>query len=143
MGELSAEDAWKIVEAARDASLREGAANSIAVLDAGGSLLAFLRMDGTFLITVQLSQTKARTALFFGKPTQAMPTEVPYMVGVAAAAGMPVAFVAGGVPVFKDGRLVGAVGVSGSPPDKDHAYAEAGLRGCGFLAGDAQGEDHA
>ena len=112
--------------AAAEAEARRNNWNvSIAVVDASGALLAFQRMDDASPASVDLSIGKARTAARFKRPTKAMEDMI---------AGGRTAFVAvdgitpleGGVPIMADGRVVGAVGVSGVTSQQDAQVARAG-----------------
>jgi glc operon protein GlcG len=113
-------------EAAVRASLAEaeakGAKISVAVVDAGGVLLAFARMEGARGHTVDLALQKARAAASVGVATSLI------------AKARPEATSAGGAPVMADGECAGAVGVAGALPDIDEAIAEAGCAAA--VAGD-------
>jgi glc operon protein GlcG len=87
---------------------------AVAVVEVGGGLLAFARMDGARDHTVELAQQKARAAASVGVATSLI------------ARAQPTATSAGGVPVLADGECAGAVGVSGAAPDIDEAIAMAG-----------------
>ena len=113
-------------------------AMSCAVVDSGGQLVAFERMDAADLVTVTLAQDKAWTALVNRMPTGdlgplAQPGAEFYGYGNVAA-GRTILF-AGGLPLEFDGILVGAVGVSGGDSAQDSRAVEAGVRA--FLAGPA------
>ena len=101
----------------------------IAVVDAGGNLTAFARMDGAWQGSIDISQIKARTARYFDMPTGAI-GELSQpggpLYGIEHSNGGLITF-PGGVPI-KDGsgEVIGAIGVSGSTVENDHAVAEAG-----------------
>lgn len=118
---------------ALDASLTRageiGGAFNIAVVDAGGWLIAFARMDGAFALSGGIAHDKARTVVGFGgAPTdglyEAIAPEPAVRDGIAGRSG--VAAFAGGVPIVIDGELVGAVGASGGSADQDKEVAGAG-----------------
>ena len=102
---------------------------NIAVVDAGTNLKAFARMNGAWLGSIDISIRKARTARFFdmntgeiGKLSQ--PGES--LFGIEHSNGGLITF-PGGVPIRnKSGAVIGAIGVSGSAVENDHAVAEAG-----------------
>ncbi|MEU6294091.1 GlcG/HbpS family heme-binding protein [Streptomyces erythrochromogenes] len=127
---LTTEDAELLVAAARTAAEAAGATVSVTVLDAGGHLLAFRRDDRAVLISGETSTRKAYTALQLDAPTadlaDAVRPEGPFHT-LPTALDRPLLFIAGGLPVHRDGRLIGAVGVGGGAPDQDHAFAGAAL----------------
>lgn len=101
----------------------------IAIVDAGGNLKAFMRMDGAWLGSIDISIKKAKTARFFDMPTGA--------IGELSQPGGPLYGIEhsndglitfpGGVPLKNaDGVIIGAIGVSGSSVEDDHTVAEAG-----------------
>ncbi|MFE5720634.1 GlcG/HbpS family heme-binding protein [Streptomyces erythrochromogenes] len=127
---LTTEDAELLVAAARAAAEAAGATVSVTVLDAGGHLLAFRRDDRAVLISGETSTRKAYTALELDAPTadlvDAVRPDGPFHT-LPTALDRPLLFIAGGLPVHRDGRIVGAVGVGGGSPDQDHAFATAAL----------------
>ncbi|WP_432117327.1 GlcG/HbpS family heme-binding protein [Streptomyces sp. bgisy032] len=123
---LTTRDADALVAAAHRAAEAAGVAVSVTVLDAGGHLLAFRRDDRAVLISGETSTRKAYTALQLNTPTADLVDAVqpggPFHT-LPTALDRPLLFIAGGVPVHRDGRLVGAVGVGGGAPEQDHAFA--------------------
>ena len=104
---------------------------NIAVVDAGANLVAFIRMDDAWLGSLDISIKKAKTARFFDMPTGA--------IGGLSQPGGPLFNIEhsngglitfpGGIPIKGDGGLIlGAIGVSGSTVEVDHAVAEAGVQ---------------
>ncbi|MEU8843462.1 heme-binding protein [Streptomyces roseus] len=127
---LTTEDAELLVSAARAAAERAGVTVSITVLDAGGHPLAFRRDDRAVLISGETSTRKAYTALQLDAPTADLVDAVRpggLFHTLPTALDRPLLFIAGGLPVHRDGRLIGAIGVGGGAPDQDHAFAEAAL----------------
>jgi uncharacterized protein GlcG (DUF336 family) len=130
MGEgLTLEAAERILAAAKKKAAEIQTRMDIAVVDAGGSLKSFARMDGAWLGSIDISIRKARTARWFdmntgeiGKLSQPGGP----LFGIEHSNGGLITF-PGGVPL-KDGKgnVVGAVGVSGSTVENDHAVATAG-----------------
>ncbi|KOU95538.1 GlcG/HbpS family heme-binding protein [Streptomyces sp. XY533] len=127
---LTTEDAELLVAAATSAAEAAGATVSVTVLDAGGHLLAFRRDDRAVLISGETSTRKAYTALQLDAPTAALVDAVrpdgPFHT-LPTALDRPLLFIAGGLPVHRNGRLIGAVGVGGGAPEQDHAFAAAAL----------------
>ncbi|MEF2524678.1 GlcG/HbpS family heme-binding protein [Streptomyces sp. CS62] len=127
---LTTGDAELLLSAARSAAEAAGAAVSITVLDAGGHLLAFRRDDRAVLISGETSTRKAYTALQLNAPTadlvDAVRPDGPFHT-LPTALDRPLLFIAGGLPVHREGRLVGAVGVGGAAPEEDHGFAAAAL----------------
>ncbi|MGW8784107.1 GlcG/HbpS family heme-binding protein [Streptomyces sp. NPDC055796] len=127
---LTTEDAELLVSAARTAAERAGATVSVTVLDAGGHLLAFRRDDRAVLISGETSTRKAFTALQLDAPTADLVDAVRpggLFHTLPTALDRPLLFIAGGLPVHRDGRLIGAIGVGGGAPDQDHGFAAAAL----------------
>jgi uncharacterized protein GlcG (DUF336 family) len=117
--------------AAVEATARElQVAMSVAVVDAGDQLVAFARMDGADLVTIRLAQDKAYSALMNRMPTRDLaPLVQPgteFYGYDSLAAGRMVVF-AGGMPLERDGVLVGAVGVSGGSAAEDQQAADAAV----------------
>ena len=101
----------------------------IAVVDAGANLKGFARMDGAWLGSIDISIKKAKTARYFDMPTGeigklSQPGQPLYQIEVSN--GGLISF-PGGVPIkAADGTIIGAIGVSGSTVENDHACAQAG-----------------
>ncbi|MEV0491236.1 GlcG/HbpS family heme-binding protein [Streptomyces atratus] len=127
-------DAELLVAAARTAAEAAGVTAAVTVLDAGGHLLAFRRDDRAVLIAGETSTRKAYTALQLGAPTADLVDAVQpggLFHTLPTALDRPLLFIAGGVPVFRDGRLIGAVGVGGGAPEQDHGFATAAVTALG------------
>ena len=98
----------------------------IAVVDSGGNLLAFERMDGcTFLAGIDLCMGKARSALRFEQPTAKI--EAAIHDGRYALLSAETVEMQGGIPILRNGEIIGAIGVSGLDPSTDIPIAEAAL----------------
>ncbi|MGR4878583.1 heme-binding protein [Streptomyces sp. LARHCF249] len=127
---LTTEDAELLVAAADAAAGAAGVTVSVTVLDAGGHLLAFRRDDRAVLISGETSTRKAFTALQLNAPTADLVAAVqpggPFHT-LPTALDRPLLFIAGGLPVHREGRLIGAIGVGGGAPDQDHGFAAAAL----------------
>ncbi|MHB9852286.1 GlcG/HbpS family heme-binding protein [Streptomyces sp. Tue6028] len=127
---LTIEDAEVLVTAARRAAEAAGVRVSVTVLDAGGHLLAFRRDDQAVLISGETSTRKAYTALQLNSATADLVDAVQpggLFHTLPTALDRPLLFIAGGVPVHRDGRLIGAIGVGGGMPDQDHGFASAAV----------------
>src|SRR6185503_18542442 len=117
-----------IVNAAEVEALSQGQPMNIAVVDSGGNLIAFARMDGAWMGSVDIAIKKAWTSRAFDIETKALsklaqPGQDFY--GIHASNHGKVMIFAGGVPLKKNGVVVGAVGVSGGVGAQDQAVAEA------------------
>ncbi|GHD32812.1 hypothetical protein GCM10010313_77530 [Streptomyces violarus] len=127
---LTTQDADVLVTAAGRAAEAAGVTVSVTVLDAGGHLLAFRRDDRAVLISGETSTRKAYTALQLNAPTAGLVDAVqpggPFHT-LPTALDRPLLFIAGGVPVHRDGRLIGAIGVGGGAPEQDHDFATTAL----------------
>jgi len=107
---------------------------SVAVVDAGDQLVAFARMDGADLVGVRLAQDKAYTALVNRMPTRDLaPLVQPgtEFYGYDSVAGGRMIVFAGGMPVERNGVLVGAIGVSGGSADEDQRAVDAAVEAFG------------
>ncbi len=127
--DITLEQALAVVSTAREKAEKQGTLMDIAVVDAGANLKAFVRMDGAFLGSIDISIKKAKTARFFNMPTGKL--------GELAQPGKPlynIEFSNGGLITFpgglplkdKNGNIIGAIGVSGSTVEDDHEVALAG-----------------
>lgn len=127
-------DAARQVAAAAEAEARRTRdVVSVAVVEPSGQLVLFQRMDGTIYAATELAEAKARSAAAFRQPTanfQGAVKDAPYVLGAIGAV-----TVEGGVPLVVGGRVIGAVGVSGSSPEDDGRIAKAGAAALGGAAG--------
>ncbi|MCH7766718.1 MAG: heme-binding protein [Acidobacteria bacterium] len=132
--DLPLEAAEEIVAAAKKKAVELNTRMDIAVVDAGGNLKAFARMDGAWLGSIDISIRKARTARWFdmntgeiGKLSQPGGP----LFGIEHSNGGLITF-PGGVPLRnRKGEIVGAIGVSGSTVENDHTVAVAGAEALG------------
>ncbi|MEV4759407.1 heme-binding protein [Micromonospora sp. NPDC049559] len=131
---LTVQEADALVAAASRAAEAAGATVSVAVLDAGGQLLAFRRDDRAVLISGETSRRKAYTSVQLNAPTadlvDAVQPGAPFHT-LPTALDQPLLFIAGGIPVHRDGRLIGAIGVGGGTPEQDHSFAAAAVETLG------------
>ena len=129
MADITLEQAQRVVSAALARAQEKGLAMNIAVVDAGANLKAFARIDNAWLGSIDISIKKAKTARYFDMPTGeigklSQPGGPLYQIEVS---NMGLITFPGGVPIkTADGTVIGAVGVSGSSVENDHACASAG-----------------
>ena len=122
--------ARRMIAAAEAASREMRVAMSVAVVDAGDQLVAFERMDGADLVSVPLARDKAFSALMNRMPTRDLaPVVQPgaEFYGYDSLAGGRMVVFAGGMPLERDGVLVGAIGVSGGSAEEDQRAADAAV----------------
>ena len=127
---ITLEQAETAVKAAKAKAVEIGTLMNIAVVDAGANLTAFVRMDGAWLGSADISQKKARTARYFDMPTGeigklSQPSGSLY--NIEHSNGGLITF-PGGIPIKNaSGEVIGAIGVSGSSVENDHTVAQAGV----------------
>mgnify|MGYP003449333384 FL=1 len=122
---LTLEGAKRIVAAAEAKAKVEGARVVIAVVDEGGNLLLLQRLDDTQVASVNVGIDKARTAAIFRRPSKVFEEQV-RNGRVAALALHGAVPLQGGVPIVVEGKVIGAIGVSGETPGQDEDIALAG-----------------
>ncbi len=133
--QLNLAGAEKVLAAAKRKAAALGVKANIAVVDDGGHLLAFARMDGARPASAYTAQTKAVTAATFRQETGTLPPrgEPDVLLNLslqnaAAASGGKITTLKGGVPVVIDGQVAGAVGVGGGSGEQDAEVARAGIQ---------------
>ncbi len=130
MAGITLEEAQLVITAAARQAQAIGQPMNIAIADEGGHLQAFLRMDGAWLGSINIAINKAFTARAFDLSTQklaklAKPGEPFY--GIQQSNYGRVMIFPGGEPLQRNGRVVGAIGVSGGDNGQDQRVAEAGV----------------
>ena len=129
MADISLKEANAAVDAALKKSNEMGVKMDIAVVDAGANLKAFVRMDGAWLGSIDIAQKKAKTARWFDMPTGAiggLSQPGGSLYNIEHSNDGLITF-PGGIPLKNSaGDVIGAIGVSGSTVEDDHAVAEAG-----------------
>jgi len=126
---LRLEDARRMIAAAEKKADEIGQPMNIAVADAGGNLVAHVRMDNAWLGSIDISIKKAWTSRAFDITTKDLADNSQsgdQFFGIHASNDGRVMIFAGGIPLKKDGKVVGAIGVSGGSGEQDHTVAEAG-----------------
>lgn len=126
---LTLEDAERITAAAEVKAKAEGWNVVIAILDDGGHLISLKRMDGVQIGSIEVAQAKAKSAVFFKRPTKVFEDAMKGEGGSRIATLPNAVGVEGGLPIFKDGIIVGSIGVSGVTSAQDGIIAEAGVKG--------------
>lgn len=122
---LTLDAAKKIAGAAEAEAKKRGATVVIAVVDDGGHLLLLERLDDTQVASVEVGIGKARTAAIFRRPSKVFEDQV--RDGRVAALALPGATpLQGGIPIVHEGKVIGAIGVSGNTPQEDEDIAKAG-----------------
>ncbi len=123
------EDARRVIAAAEKEAKKIGQPMNIAVADAGGNLVAHVRMDNAWIGSIDISIKKAYTSRAFDIATKDLAEHSQsgsQFFGIHASNNGKIMIFAGGIPLKKDGRVVGAIGVSGGSGEQDHQVAEAG-----------------
>jgi len=118
-----------IIAAASKKAEDLGQPMNIAVVDAGGNLLAFERMENAWLGSIDIAQKKAWTSRAFDITTKDLGENSQsgnQFFGIHASNDGKVMIFAGGIPLKQDGKVVGAIGISGGSGEQDHAVAQAG-----------------
>ena len=124
---ITLDDAKRAMAAAELEAAKNSWQVAITILDSGGNMVMFHKFDNAQLASIGASQGKARTALFFKRPSKALDDAI-----AAGGAGMRLLAVKditpleGGLPILVDGKVVGAIGVSGALSSQDAQVAKAG-----------------
>jgi uncharacterized protein GlcG (DUF336 family) len=129
MTSLSLAEARTVISAAEKRAEEIGQPMNIAVVDAGGNLVSHVRMDGAWIGSIDISINKAFTSRAFDIQTKdlgdnAQPGNQFY--GIHASNQGKIMIFAGGIPLTRDGKVFGAIGVSGGSGEQDQTVAEAG-----------------
>jgi uncharacterized protein GlcG (DUF336 family) len=128
MSEISAVEAQSAVDAAIKKGREIGVPLSIAVVDSGRNLIAFMRMDDALLGTIEAAQNKAYTSRTVNMRTADLgPLVQPGgpLYAFESSHRTPFVVFGGGIPVRRNGKVIGAVGISGGSPEQDDVVAEA------------------
>jgi glc operon protein GlcG len=135
---LTLQGARAILAAAENKARAIKVAQNIAVVDEGGYLLAFARMDGAKLSSVEVALTKARAAALRRSATGPAPASgepsVLLSLGLSLATGGKLTCIRGGLPLVVDGQCVGGIGVSAGTQEEDVEVAQAGVEALARMA---------
>ncbi len=130
---ITLEKAHKVIAAGEAKAHEIGQPMNIAVVDAGTNLVAFIRMDNAWLGSIDIAMNKAFTAKAFDISTRELGQNSQpgdQFFGIHVSNHDRVMIFAGGIPLKVDGKIVGAVGVSGGSGEQDQAVAEAAAAAC-------------
>jgi uncharacterized protein GlcG (DUF336 family) len=122
---LTSGGALKILQAAMEKATAMGVPQCITIVDAGGHMLAFCRMDGAYVLSNDSSLKKAATAAIYGRLTGQMDDNVAIKLAIATdgkRVNLP-----GGVPIIVDGHVIGGIGVGSGTGAQDLEVAKAGI----------------
>ena len=125
---VSLEDARRVIAAGEGRAREIGVPENVAVVDSGGNLVSHARMDGAWIGSVDISINKAFTARAFDIATGDLAANAQpggQFYGIQESNHGRVMIFAGGIPLQRDGQVVGAVGVSGGDGEQDRTVAEA------------------
>lgn len=128
---LTLADARQIIAAGEAQAEKLGIPYNLAVVDAGGSLIAHVRMDGSWGGSIDISINKAWTARAFDMPTAdlaKMAQSGKPLFGIDSTNHAKVVIFGGGIPIMSGGKVIGAVGASGGTVDQDVEVAEAAAK---------------
>ena len=117
--------AMKLLQAAIAKAAEVGVPECISIVDPGGHLLAFARMDGAFVQSIDSSLMKAMTAASYGEPTGNIAAGIDLKLAIATQGkriNLP-----GGLPIIVDGHVIGGIGVGSGTGEQDRIVAEAAL----------------
>ena len=129
MAGVSLADARRVIAAAEKKAQEIGQPMNIAVADDGANLVSHVRMDGAWIGSVDVSINKAFTSRAFDIATKDLAAHAQsggQFFGIHGSNHGRIMIFAGGIPLKRDGKIVGAIGVSGGSGEQDHAVAEAG-----------------
>lgn len=122
---LTIEGAMKLLQAGMQKAKEIGVPECISIVDTGGQLLAYARMDGAFALSMETSLMKAMTAASYGVPTGGIEAGIDLKLAIATHGkriNLP-----GGLPIIVDGHVVGGIGVGSGTGAQDRTVAEAAL----------------
>jgi glc operon protein GlcG len=122
---ISLQRAEAAISAAQEEATKRGWAMNIAVVDSGGNLVAFKRMDGAQLASITIAEHKARAAVKYRRPTRLFEDAVQKGIVYIATLDDVIAS-RGGIPLIEDGKIIGAVGCSGGTGSQDEATCMVG-----------------
>jgi len=123
---LTLDEAKEILAAAEARAHQDNWTVAIAIMDAGGHLIAFSRIDGTQVGSIDVAINKAKSSILYKRPTKAFEDAMNAGNNRIPSLGGVVPF-EGGIPIEHDGAVIGAIGVSGVTAEQDGVIARAGL----------------
>jgi glc operon protein GlcG len=123
---ISLDRALAIIQAAVAEAKKRNWKMNISVVDSGGNLVAFQRMDGAMLASIQIAEHKARAAATFRRPTKVFEDGINLMHLNYLLAFDGVIASRGGIPLIEQGAIIGAIGCSGGADSQDEIVSKAG-----------------
>ncbi len=123
---ISLEQAQAVIHAAVAEARKRNWKMNVAVADSGGNLVAFQRMDGAMLASIQIAQHKARAAVTFRRPTKVFEDGINLMHLNYLLAFDGIIASRGGIPLIDQGDIIGAIGCSGGTDSQDEVVSKAG-----------------
>ncbi len=123
---ISLDQAQAVIQAAVAEAKKRNWKMNIAVADSGGNLVAFQRMDGAMLASIQIAEHKARAAVTFRRPTKVFEDGVNLMHLNYLLAFDGIIASRGGIPLIEGGKIIGAIGCSGGTDSQDEVVSKAG-----------------
>jgi len=123
---ISLEQAQMVIHAAVVEAKKRNWKMNVAVNDSGGSLVAFQRMDGAMLASIQIAEHKARAAVTFRRPTKVFEDGIQLMHLNYLLAFDGIIASRGGIPLIEKGVIIGAIGCSGGTDSQDEVVSKAG-----------------
>jgi glc operon protein GlcG len=123
---ISLEQAQAVIQAAVAEAKKRNWKMNVAVADSGGNLVAFQRMDGAMLASIQIAEHKARAAVTFRRPTKVFEDGIQLMHLNYLLAFDGVIASRGGIPLIDQGVIIGAIGCSGGTDSQDEVVSKAG-----------------
>jgi glc operon protein GlcG len=132
---ISLDQARAIIRAAVAEAIKRDWKMNVAVADSGGNLVAFERMDGAMLASIQIAQHKARAAATFRRETKVFEDGIQLMRLNYLLAFDGIIASRGGIPLIAEGKIIGAIGCSGGTDSQDEVVSKAGAAVVNPLAG--------
>src|SRR5580704_16239041 len=123
---ISLDRAQAVIQAAVAEARKRNWKMNIAVADSGGNLVAFQRMDGAMLASIQIAEHKARAGVTFRRPTKVFEDGINLMHLNYLLAFDDVIASRGGIPLIEQGKIIGAIGCSGGADSQDEIFSKAG-----------------
>ena len=124
---LTTSDIQKVLAAAVAKAQEIGVPMGISIVDEGGNMVGFVKMDGAFIHTNHTSFSKAYMAASIRKPSAGSGIPPQITTEITSVTGGKFTTLPGGQPLLKDGKVVGGIGIGGGKGDQDEAVAKAGV----------------
>ena len=130
---ISLDRAQAVIHAAVGEAKKRNWKMNVAVADSGGNLVAFQRMDGAMLASIEIAEHKARAAATFRRPTKVFEDGINLMHLNYLLAFDGIIASRGGIPLIEEGKIIGAIGCSGGTDSQDEVVSKAGAAGINQL----------